>query len=250
MSTPPPGPVTAVVADDEPVAREGLRDALAGVTWLRCVALTGSGAETLEAVERLRPDVLFLDIQMPGGTGLEVMRRLQHRPFVVLTTAWAQHAVDAFELGAVDYLLKPFGEERLARALERVRAGLGEPREGVADRLQDALGQEPMRRLFVRAGATVVPVPVESLVHLEAWGDYVRAYTATSRHVVHVALHRLEQRLDPAVFLRVHRGHVVNLTHVRAFRSQGGGLLAAELSTGAFVPVSRTHARQVKRLAR
>jgi two-component system LytT family response regulator len=242
-------PVTVVVADDEPIARDGLRAALQGVSWVRWIGEAASGDETVAVVDRLRPDLLFLDIAMPGGNGLDALRRMTHRPHVVFTTAFAEHAVTAFEIGGIDYLLKPFGEDRLRTALERVRAAMGAPVEAPADRLAEALGTGAMRRLFVRNGAAVIPVAVDALVHLEAWGDYVVAHTASARHVVHVTLQQLERRLDPTLFVRVHRGHLVRLDAVRAFRTVDGGLVA-ELVTGARVPVSRTHAKEVRRLAR
>lgn len=241
-------PLTVVIADDEPIAREGLRLMLGAHPWLTVVGEAASGAATVELVERVRPELLFLDVEMPGGSGVEVLARLQHRPFVVFTTAYSQHAVSAFELGALDYLLKPFGSERLQRALERVRAGAGEPCEPAGDRLREALRHGPMTRLFVRSGTSVIPVAVEQVVRVEAWGDYVTVYTTASRYVVHVALQRLAERLDPAVFVRVHRAHLVNLSHVKAFRAQPGGGLVAELLDGTVVPVSRSHARAVRAL--
>jgi two-component system LytT family response regulator len=132
--------------------------------------------------------------------------------------------------------------------MERVRAAVGEPRESVLDRLEEVRGRGPISRLFVRSGNAVLPVAVDALVHLEAWGDYVVAHTASSKYIVHIALHRLEARLDPSRFVRVHRGHLVNLENVAAFRSVDGGTVA-ELTTGARVPVSRSRAKQVRKLA-
>lgn len=243
--------VRVVVADDEPVAREGLRDMLAAVPWLMCVGEAASGPATVEAVARLAPDVLFLDVEMPGLSGIEVLRRLTHQPHVVFTTAFAQHAVTAFELGALDYLLKPFGEQRLVAALERVRAVLGEPvAYPAADRLRDAIGHAPMSRLFVRTGAAIVPVAVESVAWFEARGDYVAAHVGPARHVLHVALSRLEARLDPARFVRIHRAHIVNLDHVVAFRPMGGGALVAELRDGVRLNVSRSRAQALRDVSR
>lgn len=241
-------PLTVVIADDEPIAREGLRRMLEAHAWLSVVGEAASGDASVAMVDARRPDVLFLDVEMPGGNGIDVLRRLAHRPFVVFTTAFSQHAVTAFELGAVDYLLKPFGEERLRIALDRVRAGVGEPVEAVGDRLQEAMRQGAMTRLFVRSGHSVIPVAVEQVVRVEAWGDYVIAITTTSRYVVHLALQRLADRLDPARFVRVHRAHLVNLAHVKAFRAQPGGGLVAEMRDGATVPVSRAHARTIRAL--
>jgi len=241
-------PLTVVIADDEPIAREGLRRMLAEHVWLTVVGEAASGDATVTMVDALHPDVLFLDVEMPGGSGIDVLRRLTHRPLVVFTTAFSQHAVTAFELGAVDYLLKPFGAERLLRAVERVRAGVGEPVEEAGDRLQEAMRQGTMSRLFVRSGNGVIPVSVDQLTRVEAWGDYVTAHTATSRYVMHLALQRLADRLDPSRFVRVHRAHLVNLAHVRAFRAQPGGGLVAEMLDGTTVPVSRTHARAIRAL--
>jgi two-component system LytT family response regulator len=179
------------------------------------------------------------------------MRRVERQPLVVFTTAYSQHAVTAFELGAVDYLLKPFGPARLAEAMERVRGGLGEPvAVSALERLGGALAHGPINRLFVRVGGALVPLLVEKVSRLEADGDYVIAHAEGRRHLLHVALSRLEARLDPRRFARVHRAHIVNLDHVRAFRPDSRGNLEAELTDGSRVPVSRTRAQEIRGLAR
>ena len=243
--------VSVLVADDEPIARLGLRDMLAEHDWLTVVAEAASGREAVARIDALRPELVFLDVQMPGLLGTEVLRSVRHQPFAVFTTAYSEHAVAAFELGALDYLLKPFGPERLAAALERVRAALGEPAPAAAfDRLSEALGQGPMSRLFVRRGATIVPVAAATIGWFEALGDYVVAHAGRERHVVHVALSRLEARLDPARFLRIHRTHIVNLDQVRAFRREPAGRLVAELADGTRLPVARSRAQELRHLAR
>ncbi|HEY4306685.1 MAG TPA: response regulator [Gemmatimonadaceae bacterium] len=242
-------PITALIADDEPVARAGLRHMLADVPWIQCVGDAANGLAAVESIDRLRPDLLFLDIEMPGLSGLDVLRRIVHQPLVLFTTAYAQHAVTAFELGALDYLLKPFAAGRLATTLDRVRAALGEPLPPTADRLAEAMGHGPMTRLFVRSGSSIMPIAIESIVRFEAWGDYVTAYTARSRHLLHLSLNRLEERLDAARFVRVHRTHIVNLAHVVAFRRQDKALVA-EMSDGARVAVNRTKARVLRDLGK
>ena len=243
--------VTVLVADDEPIARAGLRDMLAAFPWLRCVGEAASGGEAAARIDALRPELVFLDVQMPGLLGTDVLRRVRHQPFAVFTTAYAEHAVAAFELGALDYLLKPFGPERLAAALERVRAALGEPSPaGAFDRLREALGQGPMSRLFVRRGAAIVPVLVAAVSRFEAEGDYVVAHAGRERHTLHLSLARLEARLDPARFLRIHRTHLVNLDAVKAFRRAGGGQLVAEMADGTHLPVARSRAQELRHLAR
>ena len=240
--------VSALIVDDESIARIGLRDLLAEISWIRCVGEASNGLAAVEAIEQLRPELVFLDIEMPGLTGLEVLRRVTHQPYVVFTTAYGEHAVTAFELGALDYLLKPFGAERLGTALERVRAALGEPVPATADRLAEAMRQGPMSRLFVRSGNSIIPLSVESVTRFEAWGDYVTAHAGRARHVLHLSLNKLEERLDPERFVRVHRTHIVNMAHVTAFRRQGRNRLVAELKDGATIPVSRTKAASLRGL--
>jgi two-component system, LytTR family, response regulator len=241
--------IAVLIADDEPVARAGLRDMLSAIEWVTCVGEAASGPAAVQAIDTLRPELVFLDVQMPGLLGTEVLRHVQHQPYVVFTTAFAQHAVTAFELGALDYLLKPFGPERLAAALERVRAAFGEPCDTPAfDRLREAMRAGPMSRLFVRTGGAILPILVTSVSWFEAQGDYVTAHAGASKHVLHLSLQHLEARLDPQRFLRIHRAHIVNLDHVKAFRRQGKGRLAAVLADGTRLPVSRSRSQDLRRL--
>jgi two-component system LytT family response regulator len=243
--------VTAFVADDEPVARAGLRAMLSAFDWVAVVGEAADGESAVREVERLRPELVFLDVQMPGLLGTDVLRRLERPPFVIFTTAYSEHAVTAFELGAVDYLLKPFGPSRLAAAMERVRGALGEPAPADAvERLSGALAGGPISRLFVRSGGTLVPIPVERVSWFEADGDYVTAHAGNAKHLLHLSLARLEARLDPRRFVRVHRAHIVNLDQVRAFRRDARGNLEAELLDGARVPVSRARAQEIRSLGR
>jgi two-component system LytT family response regulator len=242
-------PVSAMVVDDEPVARAGLRRMLAELGWIRCIGEAADGVSALAAIERERPELVFLDIRMPGLPGLEVLRRLVHRPLVVLTTAHAEHAVTAFELGALDYLLKPFGPERLAAALERIRAALGEPVPPALERLGEALAPGPISRVFVRSGRAIVPVALQEVDWIEAVGDYAALHAGDTTHLLHLSLNRLQQRLDPQRFWRLHRTHIVNLDRVRAFRRQLNGSLVAELHGGTVLAVSRSRAQAIRELA-
>jgi two-component system LytT family response regulator len=243
--------VGVLIADDEPVARLGLRHLLRGIGWLQCVGEAADGPAAIAAVRDLQPDLVLLDIQMPGCSGIDVLRQLPSPgPRVVFTTAYAEHAVTAFELGALDYLLKPFGADRLAAALARVRASLGEPLPPALDRYGEMLAHGPMRRLFVRSGRSIQPVAVADVLWFEAVGDYVTAHTAGGGHLLHVALSRLEARLDPQQFARIHRAHIVNLDHVARFRRELDGRLTAVLRHGAELPVSKAKAQMFRELAR
>jgi two-component system LytT family response regulator len=243
--------IRALVVDDEPVARAGLRGMLAAHDWIEVAGEAADGQSAVREIERLKPELVFLDVQMPGLLGTDVLRQITHRPFVIFTTAYSQHAVTAFELGAVDYLLKPFGAARLAAALDRVRAAIGQPSSvDPIERLSGSLGGGPITRLFVRVGNLIVPVQLDSVSWIEADGDYVVLHDGESRHLLHLSLSSLVARLDPKRFAQVHRAHVVNLDHVRAFRKDARGNLEAELTDGTRVPVSRSRAQQVRSLGR
>lgn len=243
--------VTAFVVDDEPIARAGLRAMLLAFDWVEVIGEAADGESAVRQIGALRPELVFLDVQMPGLLGTDVLRRLERPPFVIFTTAYSEHAVTAFELGAVDYLLKPFGPGRLGSAMERVRAALGEPAPADPfERLSGALAGGPISRLFVRVGGTLVPLPVERVAWFEAQGDYVTAHAGGAAHLLHLSLSRLEARLDPTRFVRVHRAHMVNLDHVRAFRRDARGNLEAELLDGVRVPVSRARAQEIRSLGR
>ncbi len=239
--------MSAVIADDESVARSGLRLILSSYDWLTVAGEAANGLSAVEMIDRLEPELVFLDIEMPGLNGIEILSAVKHQPFVIFTTAYAEHAATAFELGALDYVLKPFGAERIEKALERVRAAIGEPAPPPAERLREALSNGPMSRLFVRSGNGIVPVLVSDVIRFEASGDYVTAFTSRARHMIHVSMNRLESRLDPAKFARVHRAHIINLDNVVAFRKQSRGFVA-ELSDSTRVPVSRDRARDIKGL--
>jgi two-component system, LytTR family, response regulator len=241
--------VTALIVDDEPVARAGLRAMLTAFDWVTVIGEAADGPAAVEAINQLQPELVFLDIQMPGLIGTDVARRIEHQPFIIFTTAYTQHAVTAFELCAVDYLLKPFGPTRLASAMERIRSAVGEPAApGVLERLSGALGGGPISRLFVRVGGALVPIAVNTISRFDAAGDYVTAIAGTARHVLHLSLNRLEERLDPRKFVRVHRAHMVNLEHVRAFKRDARGNLEAEMADGTRIPVSRSRAQDIRSL--
>jgi two-component system LytT family response regulator len=243
--------VRVLIADDEPLARAGLRHLLQDIDWLQCVGEAADGPAVVSAVQRLQPEVVLLDIEMPGYSGIDVLRQLPSPvPRIVFTTAHAEHAVTAFELGALDYLLKPFGAARLTAALARVRASLRESLPPALDRYGEMLSTGPMQRLFVRSGRSIQPIPVAEVHRFEAVGDYVTAYTSRGEHLLHLALSRLEARLDPQQFARIHRAHLVNLDQVTRFRRELDGRLTAVLKSGAELPVSKSKAQVFRKLAR
>ena len=241
--------VRTLVVDDEPIARAGLRAMLLAFEWVEVIGEAADGESAVAAIASLQPELVFLDVQMPGLLGTELLQRIERQPLIIFTTAFAEHAVTAFELGAVDYLLKPFGPRRLSAAMERIRAAIGEPAGlGALERLTGALSSGPITRLFVRTGGNLVPLLVADVLSFEAEGDYVIAHTERTSHALHLSLNRLEERLDSRRFARVHRAHIVNLDHVRMFKPDKRGNLEAELVNGRRVPVSRSRAQELRRL--
>jgi len=211
------------------------------------VGVAATGPEAVAVVEARRPDLLLLDIRLPELDGLEVLRRLRHRPEVIFTTAHEAYAVAAFELGAVDYLVKPFGRQRLLAALERARArggaGRGEP--PAVDRAL-AASSRPLRRLFARTGTRVVPVALGEVTRIEAAGEYSEVHTAAGSHLVRVTLRELMACLDPETFEQVHRSRIVNLDAVDHLRAADDRRLLVVLKDGTTVLASRAASERLR----
>ncbi|MEM7048345.1 MAG: LytTR family transcriptional regulator DNA-binding domain-containing protein [Acidobacteriota bacterium] len=230
-----------VVVEDEVLAREALRDLLAehGIAPL---AEATDGRSALAAIARWAPDVVFLDIRLPELSGLEVLEGVEpaQRPLVVFTTAYDRYAVTAFELEAVDYLVKPFGRKRFAATLARVREKLrqGKPTD-LSATLREDLFERPRKRLFARKGRAIVPVPVDQIELISGADDYSRLCCGDESYLVALRLRDLEAQLDPDRFLRIHRSHLINLDRVAEIRPRDSHRLEVILRSGARVPASR-----------
>ena len=237
-------------AEDEAPARENLRDYLSGAPGVDIVGEAVDGQTALHLAEELRPDLLFLDVRLPELSGLEVARRIRHRAEIVFTTAYDRFAVAAFEIGAIDYLVKPFGRDRLAAALERARTRLGQPAVGAGERARDSLAPGPLARLFARVGDRIVPIASEGVRRVQARGDYAEVHAAEGVFLLHVGVAELAARLDPARFRQVHRSHIVNLDAVEHMRPFDDRRLAITLKDGSVVVASRAASEELRRLAR
>ena len=237
-----------VYADDEPIARRGLERLLRGEEGVEVVAACTNGIEALAAIETHSPHIVLIDIAMPGMTGVEVVRALgdAHRPAVVFATAFDQYAIDAFELHAVDYLLKPFDEPRFRVAFQRVRQRLialrNEETSAKLDAVLSALERRPVAdRLSIKDGDRVVLIPMSDVLWCEAEDNYVRVHATTGRHLVRMTMRGLIERLDPRRFARIHRSYVVNLSRVREFRPLSNGEYQVVLYDGVKLVLSRTY---------
>jgi len=243
--------ITCLIVDDEPLARTRLRALAAGITWLAVLGEVATGRAAVAVVDELQPDLIFLDVQLPDLSGLDVLGLVRHRPAVIFTTAYDQFAVTAFEIGALDYLLKPFGRARFDQALARARP-LVEAQTGTAteSRAQAVMVAGPVTRLFVREAGRIVPVAAATVERIEACDDYVLVHAAGRTYRLNLQLNELEQRLDPRVFVRVHRSHMVNLDHVRSLEPYDGSRFQLTLKSGAILVASRQRSRLLRDLGR
>lgn len=265
--------IRAVVADDEPIARRGLLRLLTKSPNVIVVGEAGDGATALQLIREEKPDVAFLDVQMPGGTGLEVARALTagERPAIVFVTAFDKFAIDAFDLHAVDYLLKPFDEERFTLALNRVRERLSaqSSRESTTknnhsvnerlDAVLAALGVSAPQpsasslsdeTFVVRDGERLIFVPLAELDWCEAADNYVRLHTKGKKHLIRETMRHIEERLTGAgssssKFVRIHRSIIVNLARVREIKPAGGGEYSVILADGTRLVLSRGYRDRV-----
>jgi two-component system, LytTR family, response regulator len=243
MSPDSPAVVTAVLADDEPPARERLRALLEEHGGVRLLASCEDGLEAVNAIEVGEPDVVFLDIEMPGLTGLEVMETLgvDQAPAVVFVTAHDEHAIRAFDLHAVDYLLKPFDRDRFFRTVDRVisRIASAAPAGQLASAIAAVRGPY-LRRIPIRARGRITIVDVDEIEFLQAEGNYVRIQTPGRKlPLIRETLTRLEKKLDPTRFLRVHRSSIIRVGAVKELEALFQGEYSITFHGGGSVRSSR-----------
>ena len=239
---------TALIAEDEPLLVEELCDAL-GRLWpeLAIVARARDGIDALRLVEEHVPDVVFLDIQMPGMTGLDVAKQLVRRTHVVFVTAFDQHAVSAFEQGAVDYVLKPVNIPRLAMAVSRVKERLGRAPNDISGVLRELAAHRGDGRTYLRwvnasVGQTIKLITVEEICYFKADNKYTLVATPTSESLIKKPIKELTDELDPAQFWQIHRGTLVNMAHVAAVTRDLRGQLQVKLKQrNESLPVSESY---------
>jgi DNA-binding LytR/AlgR family response regulator len=224
---------SAVIAEDEPLLGTGLRDALAAL-WpqLRICALVEDGIQTLRALEEHQPDVLFLDIQMPGLSGIEVAQQVDGRCHVVFVTAFDDHAIQAFEQGAIDYLLKPLSTSRLATAVARLKQRIGSAParlDGLIDRLAQPRQGDYLRWITASQGREVRLITIAEVSYFRSDNKYTAVVTADGEALIRLTLRELIDQLDPAVFWQVHRSTVVNANAIAGLIRDGHGRLNVKL---------------------
>lgn len=243
-------PLRVAVVDDEPPARRRLRRMLAGIHGADVVGEAGSGAAAVDLVDEMRPDLMLLDIQMPDFDGFEVVRRLSPpRPAIIFVTAHDRFALRAFDVHALDYLLKPFARERFVEAVTLARTRLGHVALDLL--VADLHRQRPyLTRVSVRRRGRIVVVPITSVWRVDAADNYVTLQTAGGEFLLRETLSRIDAQLDPLMFLRVHRSTIVRIDRITQLQSRGNGDYDVTLTDGGRVPVGRGCRARVLRCLR
>ena len=260
-------PIRTILVDDEKLAIQGLELRLAKYPDVEIIDTCSNGREAIRKIKTGKPDLVFLDIQMPGFDGFSVVKGVMEiePPLFVFVTAYAEHAIKAFEANAVDYLLKPVDDDRLADALDRARTRISEKRgleeveklkSVLAEVAPDAYDQMPdeeeaasrfEKLINIKDRGQIFRVDVDSIEHIEAAGDYMCIYTGDNSLILRETMKDLERRLDPRVFQRVHRSTIVNLNQVRQVKPHTNGECFLVLDSGAQVKVSRSYRDVVAR---
>ncbi|MDR2697543.1 MAG: response regulator [Holophagales bacterium] len=241
--------INAVVVDDEDLARAVVKEYTAAYPEIKLLAECANGFDAVKTVNELKPDLLFLDIQMPKLDGFEVLELLDPQPVVIFITAYDQHALRAFEVHAVDYLLKPFSQERFKEAVSRVKARLGRERTSkirAAELGNTAKSDWPLDRIVVKDGSKVSLIPLADLDYIQAQDDYVLLKTPEKGHLKQQTLTSLEQRLDPGRFLRIHRSFIIQLDRLIRLEQTETESWIAVLKCGARLPVSKSGYARLK----
>jgi two-component system, LytTR family, response regulator len=254
MTDAPPAKIRVVIADDEPLARARLRMLLADEPWIEVVAECGDGAATIAAIGTFDPGLVFLDVQMPGGSGFDVIDAIgpARMPFVIFVTAFDRYALRAFDVHALDYLLKPFDRDRFREALARAREQIDRRATGDLERRLLALvndlkpGPQPLERFVIKSAGRVFFVRAAEIEWIEAAGNYVKLHVGSETHVFRETMNALEARLNPAVFFRIHRSHIVNIERVRELQPWFNGEYVVFLTSGARLTLSRGYREKMQ----
>jgi two-component system LytT family response regulator len=228
--------VRTLIASGSESTRSRLRSLLSAYEWLDCGSEHADGHAALSAIGSERPDLLFVDVDLPGIDGIELMGLGGELAEVILLSADEKNAAAAFEAGALDYLTKPVEASRLAKSMARVRRRVASPNE------------RPAKRLFLRLNKELIQVGSDEVSRIEACGDYVNVHARGDRHLIHLSLKEMQKRVDPEKFLQIHRSHIINLDHVVSLRPYDDRRFMAALSDGSTVVASRAGTRLLKRL--
>jgi two-component system, LytTR family, response regulator len=240
--------IKTIIIDDEPLARQLLKDYLNDQPHIQVIAECSDGFEAIKAIRKEKPDLIFLDIQMPRINGFELLELLDDPPAVIFITAYDEYALRAFEASALDYLLKPFPKKRLLKSIEKFKSGL-DPKsspEELENLISKVNENRELNRVVVKNGAEIKIIPVHDIFFLEAYDDYVKIHTRNGMFLKKQTLQQFDQHLDPTRFVRVHRSFILQLSELTRIEPAGKEQHQAILKNNARIPLSRSGYSRLK----
>ncbi len=241
---------SCIIVDDEKLARDLLREYIELFPEMEIVAECSKGSEAVEEINKRKPDIIFLDVQMPGMNGFDVLDELDHDPYVIFTTAYDKYAIKAFEKNAVDYLLKPLDEERFKLAVNRAMKRKSMEQGDIGELLRTFKHEDKESyesHIFVQKSEKLFNLPVEEIIFLEASGDYTVINAKNDQFVSSLGIGKLEELLDPETFIRVHRSTIVNINFLKEIERHFNGGMVVKMQNGKSFPVSRTYAKEIRK---
>lgn len=241
-----------IIVDDEKLARDLLTEFLEPHRDVEIVAECSNGRDAVEKINELKPELIFLDVQMPGMDGFEVLQALRYKPFVIFTTAYDQYAIKAFDSNAIDYLLKPLDQERFDIAVQRASEQIKTEDVNVEELISTLKGSFTQQagdfssHLFVQKSEKLLNLEVDKIMHLEASGDYTVLTTKTDQFLSSTGIGKLEPKLNPGVFIRVHRSTIINLNYLKEIEKHFNGGLIVKMENGKMFTVSRSYSKKIR----
>ena len=241
--------IKCVIVDDEELARQLLAEYLGEYSNIEIVAECGTGREAIREIDELQADLVFLDVQMPGIDGFDVLENIESDPFIIFCTAYDKYAIKAFEKNTIDYLLKPLDKTRFDQAISRATERISNNESNFMHILEDLNTKDTpgfSNNLFVQKSEKLINLPVQNIVHLEASKDYTIISTKSEQFVSSTGISKLEEKLDPEIFIRIHRSTIINLHKLTEIEKFGSGNLAAHMENGKTFTISRSYAKSIR----
>lgn len=243
--------VNCLVIDDEQLAREFVIEYLEDFPQVNIIGQSGKASEAIQLIDEKKPDLIFLDVQMPGQDGFEVLEQITHEPFVIFCTAYDKYAIRAFEKNAIDYLLKPLDKGRFDKAVNKAIERIANNEKNFEKLMEEFTQQQTQSytpNLFVQKKEKLVNLPVQNIICLEASGDYTVISTQSDQFVSSSGISKLATRLDPAVFIRIHRSTIININRLHELEKHSNGTLSVVMENKKSYSVSRSYAKQIRNM--
>ena len=243
--------LSTIIVDDEPLARKLIKEYLQDFPEIKIVGECKNGKQAVKAINEEKPDIVFLDIRMPGMDGFEVLEHIDQMPHVVFVTAYGDYALKAFEVNAADYLLKPYDRKRFSKAVQKVidrSTKSNDEIERILRVLQQSKEPEDYpESILIRVGSTIISIQLQDILWIEADGDYTKLHTTSGTHLCNLTMNALEQRLDPNRFLRVHRSYIIASNSIEHLEADGEGGFVIFLKDKSRVKVSRAYGAKLRK---